>query len=107
MRTSPRKARIICGHIRGRSVQDARAILDFTPRGVAREWSKLLESAVANAESTQNLDVDALYVKRAWVDEGPTAKRFLPRAHGRATKLFKRTSHITVVVDTRGATGEA
>ena len=64
-------------------------------------------SAVANAETTQHVDVDALYVKRAFVDEGPTAKRFLPRAHGRATRVFKRTSHITVVVDERGAGGEA
>ena len=68
---------------------------------------KTLRSAVANAESSQNVDVDTLYVKRAFVNEGPTAKRFLPRAHGRATKVFKRTSHITVIVDARGAGGGA
>jgi large subunit ribosomal protein L22 len=69
--------------------------------------AKTLRSAVANAEHGQRVDVDALYVKRAWVDEGPTAKRFTPRAHGRATPVFKRSSHITVVVDERRSGGEA
>ena len=67
----------------------------------SRTVAKTLRSAVANAEHEQRVDVDALYVKQAWVDEGPTAKRFLPRAHGRATPLFRRTSHITIVVDER------
>jgi len=83
------------------------ALLEFTPKRGAKIVLKTLKSAVANAEHTQNVDVDALFVKRAFVDEGPTAKRFLPRAHGRATKVFKRTSHITVIVDARGAGGEA
>jgi large subunit ribosomal protein L22 len=103
---SARKARLVLDHIRGRTVPEARTILAFTPRAAAREVDRVLRSAVANAESAQRVDVDKLIVKRAWVDEGPTAKRFLPRAHGRATRVFKRTSHITVVVDARGAGGE-
>src|SRR5437667_7674813 len=101
------KARLVVDLIRGKRVEAALAILEYTPKRGAKTVLKTLRSAVANAESTQNLDVDVLYVKRVFVDEGPTAKRFLPRAHGRATKIFKRTSHITVVVDARGAGGEA
>jgi large subunit ribosomal protein L22 len=101
-----RKARLVVDLIRGKPVEAALAILEYTPKRGARTVLKTLRSAVANAESTQNVDVDKLYVKRAFVDEGPTAKRYLPRAHGRATKIFKRTSHITVVVDARGAGGE-
>ena len=96
------KARLVVDMIRGKPVEAALGILEFTPKRGARFVLKTLRSAVANASSTQNLDVDTLYVKRAFVDEGPTAKRFLPRAHGRATRVFKRTSHITVVVDARG-----
>ena len=106
-RLTAQKARLVVGLIRGKRVEKAMALLEYPPKRGAKTVLKTLRSAVANAESTQNLDVDTLYVKRAWVDEGPTAKRFLPRAHGRATKLFKRTSHITVVVDTRGAAREA
>ncbi len=98
VRTSPRKARMICGHIRGRSVHDARAILEFTPRGVAREWSKLLESAVANAEHNHELLEDDLVVREAYADAGPTIKRFRPRALGRATSIHKRTSHLTITL---------
>jgi large subunit ribosomal protein L22 len=105
-RLTAQKARLVVDLIRGRRVEEAIAILEYTPKRGARMVLKTLRSAVANAESVQNLDVDALYVARAWVDEGPTAKRFLPRAHGRATKVFKRTSHITVEVDARGAGGE-
>jgi len=106
-RLTAQKARLVVDLIRDKPVEKAIAILEYTPKRGARTVLKTLRSAVANAESSQNVDVDTLYVKRAFVDEGPTAKRFLPRAHGRATKVFKRTSHITVIVDARGAGGEA
>ena len=96
VRTSARKARLVCDHIRGKSVDEARAILAYTPRAVARDWSKLLESAVANAEHTHELVGDDLRVLAAFADEGPTLKRFRPRAMGRATRIRKRTSHLTI-----------
>ena len=105
VRTSARKARMVCGHLRGKSVQEARAILAFTPREVARDWSKLLESAVANAESNHELLEDDLIVREAYADEGPTIKRFRPRAMGRATPIRKRTSHLTITL-TPGAEPE-
>jgi large subunit ribosomal protein L22 len=105
VRLTAQKARLVVELIRGKPVEAAMAILEFTPKRGAKSVLKTLKSAVANAEHTQNVDVDVLYVKRAYVDEGPTAKRFLPRAHGRATKIFKRTSHITVIVDAKGAEG--
>jgi ribosomal protein L22 len=98
VRTSARKARMVCGHLRGKSVQEARAILAFIPREVARDWSKLLESAVANAESNHELLEDDLIVREAYADEGPTIKRFRPRAMGRATPIRKRTSHLTIAL---------
>jgi ribosomal protein L22 len=98
VRTSARKARLVSGHLRGKSVQDARAILAFTPREVARDWSKLLESAVANAESNHELLEADLIVRDAYADEGPTIKRFRPRAMGRATGIRKRTSHLTITL---------
>jgi ribosomal protein L22 len=98
VRTSARKARMVCGHIRGKSVSEARAILAFTPREVARDWSKLLESAVANAENNHELLEDDLIVGEAYADEGPTIKRFRPRAMGRATPIRKRTSHLTITL---------
>jgi ribosomal protein L22 len=98
VRSSARKARLVCDHIRGRSVEEARAILAFTPRAVAKDWSKLLESAVANAEHNHELDGDDLVVKAAHADEGPTLKRFRPRAMGRATPIRKRTSHLTILL---------
>jgi ribosomal protein L22 len=106
VRTSARKARMVCGHLRGKSVQEARAILAFTPREVARDWSKLLESAVANAETNHELLEDDLIVREAYADEGPTIKRFRPRAMGRATPIRKRTSHLTIALIPRpqGAT---
>ncbi len=100
VRTSARKARMVCGHLRGKSVQEARAILAFTPREVAGAWSKLLESAVANAESNHELLEDDLIVREAYADEGPTIKRFRPRAMGRATPIRKRTSHLTITLTT-------
>jgi ribosomal protein L22 len=98
VRTSARKARMVCGHLRGKTVPQARAILEFTPREVARDWSKLLESAVANAESNHELLEDDLIVREAYADEGPTIKRFRPRAMGRATPIHKRTSHLTITL---------
>jgi ribosomal protein L22 len=102
VRTSARKARMVCGHLRGKTVGEARAILAFTPREVARDWSKLLESAVANAETNHELLEDDLIVREAYADEGPTIKRFRPRAMGRATPIRKRTSHLTITL-TAGA----
>jgi len=96
---TPRKARLVVDLIRGKAVGDALSVLDFTPKRAARVIAKTLRSAVANAENTQNVDVDRLYVKRVFVDEGPTQKRTLPRAQGRATRVHKRSSHVTVVVD--------
>ncbi len=101
VRTSARKARMVCGHLRGKSVQEARAILAFTPRDAARDWSKLLESAVANAENNHELLEDDLVVREAYADEGPTIKRFRPRAMGRATPIRKRTSHLTITLTPR------
>jgi ribosomal protein L22 len=98
VRSSARKARLVCDHIRGKSVEDARAILAHTPRHVARDWSKLLESAVANAENNHDLVGEDLYIKAVTADEGPTIKRFQPRAMGRATKIRKRTSHLTILL---------
>jgi ribosomal protein L22 len=98
VRTSARKARLVCVHLRGKSVQEARAILAFTPRDVARDWSKLLESAVANAEGNHELLEDDLVIHEAYADEGPTIKRFRPRAMGRATPIRKRTSHLTIAL---------
>jgi ribosomal protein L22 len=101
VRTSARKARMVCGHLRGKSVSEARAILAFTARDVARDWSKLLESAVANAENNHELLEDDLVVREAYADEGPTLKRFRPRAQGRATPIRKRTSHLTITLTPR------
>jgi ribosomal protein L22 len=98
VRSSPRKARLVCDHIRGKTVEEARAILAHTPRAVARDWSKLLESAVANAEHNHELVGEDLYVKSVHADDGPTIKRFRPRAMGRATKIRKRTSHLTILL---------
>lgn len=98
VRVSPRKARRVVDLIRGRHVEEARRILRFSPLGASRDVAKLLESAVANAERTPGVVAQSLVVDRAWVDEGPTLKRWRPRAYGRATRIRKRTSHITVVV---------
>jgi ribosomal protein L22 len=98
VRSSARKARLVCDHIRGKSVDEARAILAHTPRAIARDWSKLLESAIANAENNHELVAEDLYVKTVQADEGPTIKRFRPRALGRATKIRKRTSHLTILL---------
>jgi ribosomal protein L22 len=98
VRTSARKARLVCDHIRGKSVDEARAILAHASRDVARDWSKLLESAVANAEHNHELVGDELRIHAVKADEGPTLKRFRPRAMGRATKIRKRTSHLSITL---------
>ena len=102
VRTSARKARLVCDHIRGKSVEEARAILAHTPRAVARDWSKLLESAVANAEHNHELVGDELRIHSVTADQGPTLKRFRPRAMGRATRIRKRTSHLTITLTPKG-----
>jgi ribosomal protein L22 len=98
VRSSPRKARLVCDHIRGRTVEEARAILAHTPRAIARDWSKLLESAVANAEHNHELVGEDLFVKAVSADDGPTIRRFRPRAMGRATRIRKRTAHLTILL---------
>ena len=98
VRTSARKARLVCDHIRGKSVIEARAILAHTPRAVAEDWSKLLESAVANAEHNHELIGDELRICNVSADEGPTLKRFRPRAMGRASAIRKRTSHLSIAL---------
>jgi ribosomal protein L22 len=96
VRCAPRKARLVVDHIRGKSIGEARAILNHTPKAAARDVLKLLESAVANAENNHELDPDDLVVRKIYVDEGPTLKRYRPRALGRATRIRKRTSHMTI-----------
>ena len=98
VRSAPRKARLVMDHIRGKQVAEARAILRHTPRAAATDIAKLLESAVANAENNFELDPGDLKVGRAFVDEGPTIKRYRPRALGRATPIHKRTSHMTITL---------
>ena len=85
--------------IRGKSVAEAQAILEFTPKAAAPVVLKVLNSAVANAENNQDLSRDTLYVAECFANQGPTLKRYRPRAHGRANRILKRTSHITVVLD--------
>jgi ribosomal protein L22 len=96
VRSSPRKARLVVDVIRGKSVEEARAILVHTPRAAAEPVLKVLESAIANAEHNHELLPEELRIHQVMVDEGPTIKRFRPRALGRATKIRKRTSHITI-----------
>jgi len=98
VRITPRKARLVVEHIRGRSVPEARTMLAFSERAAAREVDKLLRSAVANAEANHNLIGDDLVVKTAHVDEGPTIKRWRPRARGRAAQIKKRMCHITITL---------
>ncbi len=105
VRTSPYKVRYVLQLIRGKHVDEARRVLQFTPRGAAHELAKILNAAVANAEQTLNVPADNLWVARCWADEGPTMKRWQPRALGRAYRIRKRTSHITIVVEPRGGSG--
>ena len=101
VRVSPRKARLVVDLIRGKQVDDARAILKFSPRAAAEVVEKVLNSAVANAERNLHVPAEELYVGSTFVDEGPTMKRIRPRAMGRAFRIRKRTSHITVIVKQR------
>jgi large subunit ribosomal protein L22 len=96
LRITPRKARLVVDHIRGRTVPEARSVLAFTPRAAAREIEKVLASAVANAEANHNLLGDELVISAAYVDEGPTIKRWRPRARGRIARVKKRTCHVTL-----------
>ena len=98
IRESPNKVRRVLDLVRGLPVDEARIVLEFTNRKAAGTIVKVLDSAVANAEHNFALDADELYVAEAYADEGPTLKRWRPRARGRATKIRKRTSHITIVV---------
>jgi large subunit ribosomal protein L22 len=98
VRIAPRKVRLVVDLIRGKQVGEAVAILRLTPKAASPVVEKVLKSAVANAEHNYDLDVNNLVVSAAFVDEGPTLKRFRPRAQGRASAINKRTSHITIVV---------
>jgi large subunit ribosomal protein L22 len=98
LRVSPYKVRLVADLVRGKKVDEALTILKFLPKKGGRLINKTLRSAVANAENTQTIDVDTLFIKTIMVDEGPRLKRFRPRAMGRATRIIKRTSHITMVL---------
>lgn len=101
VRVSPRKARLVVDLVRGKSVTDAEAILKFTDRAAAEIVGKVVHSAAANAEKNLRVKPETLFVSQAFVDEGPTLKRIRPRAMGRAFRINKRTSHITIVVKQR------
>ena len=101
VRVSPRKARVVVDQIRGKDVVRARVVLAFTTRAIAEAVEEVMNSAVANAEHNHQANPAQLYVKAAYVDEGPTLKRIRPRAKGSAARIRKRTSHITVIVSTR------
>ena len=103
VRVAPQKARRVVDLVRGQDVEDALNLLQFAPQAAAETVYKVLASAVANAETTEGLDPATLVVSKAMVDEGPTMKRWRPRAQGRATRINKRTSHITLVVQPRDA----
>ncbi len=99
VRISPRKARLVARNIKNMNVNDALDLLQFTPKKAARLIYKVLYSAISNASHNYSLDVDNMYVKNVLVDEGPRWKRIKPRAMGRADRILKRTSHITVIID--------
>ncbi|MCE5243732.1 MAG: 50S ribosomal protein L22 [Syntrophobacteraceae bacterium] len=101
LRVSPTKARLVADLVRGKNVAEALTILKFTTKKSGRLINKTLRSAVANAENTKSMDVDNLFVKTIFVDEGPLLKRWRPRAMGRATPILKGSSHITVVLAER------
>ncbi len=98
IRIAPRKVRLVVDLIRGKKIGEAIAILRLTPKAASPVVEKVLKSAVANAEHNHEMDVENLFISEVFVDEGPTMKRFRPRAQGRASAINKRTSHITVVV---------
>lgn len=99
VRVAPNKVRFVLDIIRGKHVDEARRVLQFTPKSAAPHILKVLNAAVANAENTYSMDTGSLVVAQCWADEGPTMKRWQPRALGRAYKILKRTSHITIVVE--------
>jgi large subunit ribosomal protein L22 len=99
VKISPRKVRLVMDQIRGKKVEEAFNLLTFAHQRGAFMVKKLIDSAVANAEQNSDVDVDNLYIKRIFADEGPTLKRFRPRAMGRATRIRKRSSHLTVILD--------
>jgi large subunit ribosomal protein L22 len=101
-RCSPRKARLVADLIRGKNVSKAIDVLTFCDKKTAPVLKKLLLSAVANAKERSGIDVDELFIKSVWVDAGPTARRFMPRAQGRATPIRKRSSAMTIVLDEQG-----
>jgi large subunit ribosomal protein L22 len=108
VRVTPRKARRVVDLIRGMPADQAQAALTFAPQSASDPVGKVLASAIANAEHTRQLDASSLVVSGAWVDEGPTLKRFRPRAQGRGYRINKRTSHITIIVsEQRGAANSA
>jgi ribosomal protein L22 len=98
MRVAPRKARLVADQVRGLTVPEARTLLDFSARGAARDIAKLIASAAANAENNHELVADDMRIAEIHVDEGPTLKRWRARARGRATKIEKRTSHVSVAL---------
>jgi large subunit ribosomal protein L22 len=99
VRISPRKIRLVMDQVRGKQVGEALNMLSFAPQRGARILKKLVNSAIANAGQNTDVDVDSLYIMRVYADEGPTLKRWRPRAQGRATSIRKRTSHLTVVLN--------
>jgi large subunit ribosomal protein L22 len=101
VRISPRKMRLLMDQVRGRKIEEAIDILSFAPQRGAHILKKLINSAVANAEQNSDVDVDSLLIKRVYADEGPTLMRWMPRALGRASKIRKRTSHLTVILEER------
>jgi len=101
VRISPRKVRLVMDEVRGKKVEEALNMLSFAPQRGAWVLKKLINSAVANAEQNSNTDVDSLYLKRLYADQGPALKRWRPRALGRATRILKKTSHLTVILDER------
>ena len=100
-RISPQKCRLVADQVRGMPVERALELLSFSPKKAASLIKKVLESAIANAEHNEGADIDELRVGKVFVDEGPTMKRIMPRAKGRADRIMKRSSHITVVVSDR------
>ncbi len=98
VRVAPRKARLIADQVRGMHIEQARALLEFSPRGAAQDIRKLIDSAAANAENNHDLVADEMRIAQITVDEGPIIKRWIPRARGRATRINKRTSHIAMAL---------
>jgi ribosomal protein L22 len=98
VRVAPRKARLVADQVRGLHIEQARALLEFSPRSAAKDIRKLIDSAAANAENNYDLVADEMRITEITVDEGPTLRRFRPRAQGRATRINKRTSHIAVAL---------